>query len=604
MANQLGQLGLYRRLLGYLKPYWWAVLLVLAGYLLNAATEVSAARLMQYIIDAINQRDQTAKNWFPILVIMLFLFRGIGTFVGNYFIALVARNLVYTLRREVFERLLSLPAAYYLTHSGGQLASKLIYDVEQVTLAATDGGKTLIREGLIVSGLLGYLFYTNWRLSLSLLVIAPMVALLIRRASKRLRTLSHQIQDSMGAVNHIATEVISGVNMVKSHNGQAQERQRFEQASRANLRQSLRMVITTNLNTPLVQLLMATAMGAVIWLALQPDILGDTTAGEFVAYITAAGLLSKPMRALTEVNEKFQRGLAAAQSVFELIDTPAERDGGTLTPVLQGRIVFDGVSLRHEDGTLALDHIDLVIEPGETVALVGRSGAGKTSLISLLQRVYPPTTGTIRLDDIPLPDIRLDSLRRQMAIVSQQVVLFDDTIRHNIAYGELADASEQRIQQAARDAHADTFIQQLPQGYDTLVGSQGLKLSGGQRQRLAIARALLKPAPILILDEATSALDNESEHFVQMALQQAMQSRTVLVIAHRLSTIEHADRIVVMDQGRIVQQGSHAQLLAEGGLYAQLHQRDFGESPESSQVPLTLEKNGELPAGSQHLAGD
>lgn len=567
--------AIYRRLLGYVMPYWWAILLVLGGYLLNAATEVYAARLMKTIINAINQQDQAAKNWFPVQVVLLFLFRGVGSFLGNYYISVIARNLVYELRRQVFDRMLDLPSAFYLSHSGGQLAAKLIYDVEQVTLAATDGGKTLIREGLIVTGLLGYLFYTNWRLSLSLLLIAPMVAFLVRRASKRLRNLSHEIQDSMGDVNHIATETMSGIAVVKQYNGQQQERSRFDRASTHNLRQSLRMAITSNLNTPLVQLLMAMAMGLVIWVALRPTILGNTSAGEFVSYIAAAGLLSKPVRSLTEVNEKFQRGIAAAQSVFDLIDTPTEPDQGQLTPTLKGAIEFDQVSLQHPDGTLALDQISLSIQPGEVIALVGRSGAGKTSLVNLLLRQYEPTHGAIRLDGIPLAEIRLSALRRQMASVNQQVVLFDQTVRDNIAYGELADATDAQVKAAAQAAYADEFIQRLPQGYDTRVGSQGLTLSGGQRQRLAIARALLKPAPILILDEATSALDNESEHFVQQALQQAMQSRTVLVIAHRLSTIEHADRIIVMDQGKIVQQGRHADLLVQGGLYAQLYQRDF-----------------------------
>jgi subfamily B ATP-binding cassette protein MsbA len=322
---------------------------------------------------------------------------------------------------------------------------------------------------------------------------------------------------------------------------------------------------------------MAVAMSVVVWLALRPEILGNISAGAFIAYIGAAGLLSKPVRSLTEVNEKIQRGLSAADSVFRLIDTPAEPDTGTLQPVLQGQIRFDRVDFSYPDGTQALQGFDLDIKSGQTVALVGRSGAGKTTLTNLLLRFVNPSAGQIRLDGVPIEDLTLESLRRQVATVSQQVILFDDTVRNNIAYGSLSGASQAEVEAAARAAYAHDFILQLPQGYDTVLGANGLMLSGGQRQRLAIARALLKQAPILILDEATSALDNESEHFIQQALAEAMQHRTTLVIAHRLSTIEQADWIVVMDRGRIVEQGTHLQLLAQGGLYAQLHSRQFSD---------------------------
>ncbi len=568
-------LATYRRLLSYLKPYWWALLLVVVGFALNAGTEVGVARLMQYIIDAINQHNRERMNLFPVLIVGLFAVRGLATFLGNYYSALMARQLVYRLRIQVFERLLTLPAAFFMQNASGHLSSKLIFDVEQVTSAATEALKTVIRDGLVVVSLLGYLFYSNWRLSLTLVVVIPLIGVLVRQASRRFKLLSRSVQDSMGEVSHIVTEVINGYSVVKSYGGQATEFERFRRASWQNLQDGLKIVITNSINTPLVQLLMASAMAVVVWLALRPEILGGVTAGQFIAFIGAAGLLSKPVRSLTEVNEKIQRGLTAAESVFALIDAPPEPDFGTLTPVLMGALTFQKVSLRYDEGSPALKNIYLDIKAGETVALVGRSGAGKTSLVNLLLRLNEPTTGQILADGIPLPDIKLQHLRAHIASVGQQVILFDGTVRDNIAYGQLGHASDLAVKQAAISAYADDFIQHLPEQYNTMIGPNGLSLSGGQRQRLAIARALLKQAPILVLDEATSALDNESEHFIQQALSQAMQQRTTVVIAHRLSTIEQADRIVVMDGGRIVEVGSHTELLAKNGLYTQLHNRQF-----------------------------
>jgi subfamily B ATP-binding cassette protein MsbA len=567
--------AIYRRLLGYLKPYWWAGLLVIAGNLLNAASEVGGAQLVKYIIDAISNHDQSAKNLFPVLIVLMFFFRGVGSFLGSYYISVIARHVVYNLRLEVFDRMLTLSPAYYLAHSSGYLSAKLIYDVEQVTAAATEAGKTLLREGLTVIALFSYLFWMNWRLSLSLLVVGPLVGFLVRKASKRLRKLSHQIQDSMGEVSHIVNESINGYSVVKNYGGQAYERDRFDRASTNNLKKSLKMVITSSINTPMIQFLMAIAMGVVVWLALRPEILSSTSAGDFVAYITAAGLISKPLRALTDVNEKIQRGVSAAHSVFAMIDTPPEEDFGQIVQPLTGEITFDNVSFAYLDNTDALSNINLTIKAGETVALVGRSGAGKTTLVNLLMRFQNITSGQILLDGVPIDQLTLASLRSQIATVGQQVILFDQTVRENIAYGQLSNKTEEEVRTAARAAFAEHFVDALPNGFDTLIGASGMSLSGGQRQRLAIARALLKDAPILILDEATSALDNESEHYIQQALSHAMVGRTTLVIAHRLTTIEQSDRIVVMDQGRIVEQGTHTELLALNGLYAQLHQRDF-----------------------------
>lgn len=573
----MSNLTIYLRLISYLKSYWWAILLVVLGFSINAATEVAVAKLMQFIIDAINGGNRESMNLFPILIVLLFVVRGIGAFLGNYFSAVMARSLVYQLRVEVFNQLIKLPTAFYLANSSGHLSAKLIFDVEQVTGAATDSLKTLLRDGLVVIGLLGFLFYTNWRLSLTLLVVIPFIALLVRYAGKRFRRLSQQIQDSMGEVSHIVNETINGYSVVKNYGGLPYEAARFEKASKDNLKKGLKVVVTSSINTPAVQLLMAIAMAVVVYLALRPEVFGDTSAGEFIAYIGAAGLLSKPVRALTDINQQIQRGVAAAASVFALIDQPAERDDGVVERRLSGQIEFRSVGFDYPDGTTALDDFNLKIQAGETIAVVGRSGAGKTSLINLLMRGQEISRGELLFDGEPVQALRLDCLRSQIASVGQQVILFDRTVRENIAYGQLSTKSLDEVRTAAKSAYADQFIEKLPQGYDTLIGESGLSLSGGQRQRLAIARALLKDAPILILDEATSALDNESEHYIQQALNTAMQGRTTIVIAHRLSTIEQADRIVVMDKGRIVEQGSHAELLALSGLYAQLHQRNFDD---------------------------
>jgi subfamily B ATP-binding cassette protein MsbA len=582
MTEQTSGWQSYKRLLSYLKSYKKFFLLGVVGFILNAQTEWAGAQLIKFVINAIQEKNQADKNFFPLLVIGVFFFRGIGTFMGNYYLSLVARNVVYTLRKELFDKLLVLPNHYYHLHSAGHLSAKLIYDVEQVTGAATEALKTIVRDGFVVIGLLGYLFYTNWRLSISLLVIGPIVAVLVKTASKRFRKLSHKIQHSMGDVSHIVNETINGFAVVKSYGGQTFERDRFDAASKENLKQSMKMVITASINTPLVQFLMAMSMGVVVWVALQPHILGDASAGTFVAYITAAGLLSKPVRSLTDVNEKIQRGIAAAQSVFELLDTPIEPDHGTYTATrVQGHIEIKNLSFRYPTGEEVLHNINLTIQAGQTVALVGRSGSGKSTLVSLLPRFYDVTDGQILLDGHPLAEYTLANLREQMASVSQKVVLFDNTIQHNIAYGALSQKPLLEIEAAAKAAYAHEFIDKLPESYQTRVGQDGTQLSGGQRQRLAIARALLKDAPILILDEATSALDNESEFYIQEALETVMKNRTTLVIAHRLSTIEKADVIVVLEAGRIVETGTHLELLAKGSVYAQLHSRQFEEDSDA-----------------------
>ncbi len=568
----------YKRLLKYTARFWLFFLIGTLGFLFNGLTEAASAKLVQYIIDAIQHGNQEHMNWFPVLVVGVVFMRGVGSFVGNYFLSLVSRNIVYEMRRELFDKLLVLPAAYYHLNSPGHIAAKIIFNVEQVTGAATDALKTIVREGFVVVTLLGYLFYLNWRLSLSLLIIGPMAGVLIRVASKRFRKLSSKIQNAMGDVNHAVNETVTAFQVVKTYGGENYERQRFDRASRENLRQGMKMVVTSALSTPLVQLLLAVAMGGVIWVALQPALMQGISAGEFVSYIVAAGMLQRPVRSLTEVNEKIQRGIAASASVFELLDMPAEADKGSLeVGRLRGDIEFRDVDFSYQPDKPVLRGINLSVKPGQTVALVGRSGSGKTTLVNLLPRFYEADRGQVLIDGHPIQDFKLPALRKQIATVSQKVVLFDDTIAHNIAYGAFRDRSQHEIEQAARAAYAHDFIMALPEGYQTRVGQDGVQLSGGQRQRIAIARALLKDAPILVLDEATSALDNESEFYIQAALDEIMKGRTTLVIAHRLSTIESADLIVVMDAGRLVEAGTHAELLARNGAYAQLHSRNFAE---------------------------
>lgn len=567
----------YMRLLSYLKQYWTIALIVVFGFVLNAATEVSVAKLLEHIINAIQEQDRSFTNLFPFLVVVLMFVRGVGLFLGGYYTSVISRNLIFNIRQEVFAKLMRLPSQYYLDNTSGHITAKIMYNVEQLTAASTESLRTLLQQGLITIALLGYLFYSNWRLTLCILIFAPLIGFLIRKAAKRMRKLSTQVQDTMGDVNHVVQETVNGNLVVKGFSGQAYEQTRFKETSLENLRRGLKMVAVQQLNSPVVQLIMAIALSIVIWIALRPEILQDTSAGQFVAYITAAGMLSKPIKALTDINEKLQRGMAAAHSVFELLDMPEEKNEGQLKPQLKGNIEFNQANLTYSDGFHAIHDFNLNVKAGQTVALVGRSGAGKSSLVNLLVRFQELSSGSIKFDGHDIQDIEVTALRSQVAMVNQQVVLFNRTVRENIAYGQLQDASEEQVIAAAKAAYAHDFIMALPQGYDTPLGAQGLNLSGGQRQRIAIARAILKNAPILILDEATSALDNESEYFIQRAFDAAMQDRTTIVIAHRLSTIENADLIVVMDKGRILEQGTHQELLDLRGAYFQLHQRNFEE---------------------------
>ena len=570
-------LQVYRRLLKYLIPFWGLAIVVFIGFTLSASTEVAVAKLLEKIINAIQHRDTSFTTIFPLLVVALVFFRGLGQYIGGYYTAMISRHFVFNVRQEVFAKILRLPSQYFLDNSSGRITAKIMFNVEQLTAATTNSLQTLVQQGLIAIGLLGFLVYTNWRLTLCILIFAPLIGVLIRKAGKRMRKLSILVQNTMGDVNHVVQETVSGNVIVKGFGGQTYEHERFKWHSMENLRRGLKMTAIAQLNSPVVQLCMSIAMGIIIWIALRPEILQDISAGEFVAYITAAGMLSKPIKALTEINEKLQKGLAAAHSVFELLDLDEEDNTGTLTPVLKGNVQFDHVNMHYADGNQAIKDFTLDIKAGNTIALVGRSGAGKSSLVNLLVRYQEISSGSLKLDGINIRDIELNCLRTQIAMVNQQVVLFNRTVRENIAYGQLEGASDEEVIAAAKAAYAHDFIMQLPDGYNTELGAQGLNLSGGQRQRIAIARAILKNSPILILDEATSALDNESEYYIQRAFDTAMKDRTTIVIAHRLSTIENADCIVVMDQGRILESGTHEELLGKKGSYFQLHQRNFEE---------------------------
>lgn len=576
-------INIYLRLLTYVRPYWVAFLIGIIGFIIYAATQTGFAALMEYLVDAIGEKKEDAYIYGPLALMTIAFFRGLGTFTGNYFTAYVARNVVHQLRIVMFDRLLVVPYQYFHDTASGHILSKISYNVEQVTTAATDSLKIAVREGATVIGLLIYLLYLNWQLTLIFAAVSPVIALVVVVASKRFRRLGHRIQDSMGEVTHVASENVNAVQVVRVFGGSKTEKARFFDASLFNKHQSLKMAATEALSTPIVQMIVSGALALLIFFALHPVMNTGMSAGEFIAFITAAGLIAKPLRSLTEVNGAIQRGIAAAQSIFELIDEPVEKNSGEIpAQSMSGAIEVKQLNFAYLPDKPVIQGMDLNIEPGQTVALVGKSGSGKSTLANLLPRFYEPVSGEILLDGKPLQAYELNSLRDQIALVTQNVVLFAGSIRENIAYGAMQNCTEEEIVAAAEAAHVMEFVSRLPDGLDTEIGERGTKLSGGQRQRIAIARAILKNAPVLILDEATSALDTESERHIQAAMENVMQGRTTLVIAHRLSTIESADQIVVMDQGRIVEQGRHAELLQQGGAYAALHNMQFSEVQETT----------------------
>jgi len=579
---------IYRRLLTYVKPHKGLFAISIIGFLIYSSTQPLFASLVAQIIDTLQaQKSREDMYLLPLFFSGLIILRGIGGYVGNYFLAKVSVNVIHSLRYELFDKYTLLPTAHFDGENSGYMISRITHNVGEVAKATTDSVRKTIQEGLTALGLLGYLFYLNWKLSLVFLVVAPLIALLVNYVSKRLRLLSKRIQESVGEMTHITSELVTGIRVVRTYGGEAYERGRFLDSSLNNRRQALKMIRTSAINHQAMQLIIAVALSVLMYLAL--FFMETSTAGEFVGYLTAAFLLPRPFKQLSDANSDIQRGIAAADSIFELLDLSVEQDVGHFeTARCQGALEFKNLSFRYPGASQpALENICLKVAPGQTVALVGASGGGKSTLVNLVPRFYPHDSGEILLDGVEINDYKLANLRQHIGLVSQQVTLFNDTVANNIAYGALAHASREAIAKAAEDAYAMPFIDKLANGLDTLIGENGVKLSGGQRQRLALARALLKNAPLLILDEATSALDTESERHIQAALQKAMRDRTTLVIAHRLSTVENADLILVLDHGQIIERGSHLELLAQNGAYARLHAMQFNEPPN----PLTQAGN-------------
>lgn len=588
----------YRRLLVYVKAVWPAFLLSLLGFIVYALTQSAFASLMQYLPTAFSSMPTDSADlagwelalnldtpegirvFLPIALLLIVSLRGIGSYLGGYYITFVARNVVNQLRVDLFEHINLMPGSFFSQNNSSHLVSIITYNVEQVTSAASNAIKVVVREGLTVIALLAYIFYLNWKLSLLFLIVAPLIALIISFASSQFKKYSRRIQTSMGGITQVTTEAIRGFPVVRSFGGVDYENARFRERSGYALRQDLKLARVNEISTPVIQLLTFAAIAALFWLGLDPELRGGMSAGEFLTYITAASLVAKPLRQLSNINAGIQRGIAASESIFAILDQPVERNSGTRTlDAPRGHIECRNLSFRYQaEDAPVLQDINLIIEPGETVAVVGRSGAGKSTLASLIAGFTPPPAGCIFIDGIALEDIRLESLRRHIAVVNQHTVLFEASVADNIAYGELRGASDAAIQRAADDACASEFITQLPAGMATQVNEDANDLSGGQRQRLALARAFLKDARILVLDEATSALDAHSENLIQQALARITEDRTTLIIAHRLSTVEHADRIVVLEAGRVVELGTHAELVASNGAYADLYRQQFNDA--------------------------
>ncbi len=570
----------YRRLLGYSGRYWPIAIVSFIGMVFDAGCGAMFTYLIAPMLDDLfTDRNPVMIFWMPIIIIVLFVVRGIATFAADYGVSRIGRGVVQTMREDVFRKYLHMPSAFFHRETAGGLISRMTYTVEQVANASTDAVKVALMDGFMVIGQAYVMFDRSPRLTLVLLLMAPMVGIVVYFVGRRYRRIAKNIQNSVGSITSIIDEAVTGQREIKIYGGHRYERTRFENVNAAIRRLNMKVAATSAFSSALIQFVAAVALALVIFLATRPG-MHDISSGTFMSVISAMLVMLPSLKRLTTVQANLQRGVVAAADVFELLDSKEEHDtGGESLEASRADIEFRDVSFRYSETTApVLENISLRCAPGTVTALVGRSGSGKTSLAGLLPRFYDPQSGTVLLDGKPLSAYSLESLRKQIALVSQQVVLFNDTIARNIAYGTLASKSEAEIAAAADAANASEFIRKLPDGMQSRIGDAGALLSGGQRQRIAIARAILKDAPILILDEATSALDSESERLIQDALKKLLANRTVLVIAHRLSTIEHADQIVVLDAGRIVEIGTHAELIARNGHYAMLHRMQFRDT--------------------------
>lgn len=569
---------IYRRLLTHSLPYWKIFVLAVIGMVIYAGTEVSFAQILEPMMDGgFVEKDPDSMFWVPILLVAIFAVRIVGNFLSEYGMAMIARNVIRDLRAKIFNKIIILPTRYFDVTSSGSILSKMSYDIEQLAAATSGVVVVLIRDGITVIGLLIWMLYKNPLLTLILFVIAPFVVTIVYAISKRFRTIGKRIQTSMGGVTDITEESIKANQEIKIFGGQEFETHRFSNTNEYNRRQHLKLVATNAISSPTIQLIVAIAFAVMIYMATSPEFIPDMTAGKFVAFLMGMVMLLQHAKRLTTVNVILQRGIAAAESVFEFIDLEEEIDlGKKEIATIKGDVEFNHVNFTYNnENKNVLSDITLHIKAGETVAFVGRSGAGKSTLVSLLPRFYDATSGEIKIDGCDISTLSLINLRSHFALVNQNVTLFNDTVAHNIAYSDLDNVNDDRIVSAAKAANAFEFIENLPEGFNTIVGEDGVLLSGGQRQRIAIARAIFKDAPILILDEATSALDTESERSIQIALDELMKTRTTLVIAHRLSTIENADKIVVLDKGEVVEIGTHKDLISQNGHYAALHNMQF-----------------------------
>ncbi len=594
---------LYGRLLTYAFAYKWSLFLSFLGYVVYSLGNVLLADLTQFLLDSLGGQPMAglgfvsqASQWIwppgdktptdyariavPVAAVVLSLGRALGFFAGSYFMNKVARSVVHVLRTQLFDVLVRAPKAHIDKYSTGELLSKVTFNVEQVSGAASDALKTMLREGLTIIALVSYMLYLNWELTAVFFIVAPAIGLVVHVVGKHFRRYSKRIQDSMGSVTEVTAESLSGLDDVRIYGATEQISERFESVSLFNKQQSLKLAFVQAVSTPIIQTLLALALGALFWFALDPAVLKEFSAGSLVAFITAAAQLGKPIRTLSNIQSIIQRGLAAAEDIFEQLDTELEQNtGGSTLGEVSGRVEFHNIAFRYPGAQSdAISDVSFAVEAGQTVAVVGRSGSGKSTLVKLLARFYTPTGGQITLDGQDIQGIELTNYREHLAFVPQAINLFSDTVAGNIALGSMSDSSREAVIEAAKQAQADGFVSELESDYDTLIGEQGVGLSGGQQQRVAIARALLKAAPVLILDEATSALDNESESLIQSALDASRAGRTTFVVAHRLSTIESADTVLVMDEGRVVAAGSHSSLLEQEPIYRSLHQQGFNDA--------------------------